>query len=258
MTLMPRPLPHADPDARPQFTLAGEAVHEFYAGTGIRSMAMTGGVLALMHLAKRGPKLWVRHAALDREHGAPYAAGLAEFGVDPAQVILVRTPDVTGALQAGLEGARCHGLGAVMIELWGEAKAYDLTASRRLVLAAKASGIGVFITRMAATPHASAAETRWLIHPAPSRALAARAPGHPLFDLTLLRTRHGREGLRYLVEWDRDVRDLVIHAVVTIADSLIDDRTGIDGTAPLSRAVAALPVNRPGMPGIEPAAQRHS
>jgi protein ImuA len=151
-------------------------------------------------------QLWVRHGAHDREAGAPYPAGLAELGIDPSRMLLVRARDVQSALQAGLEGARCASLGAAIIELWGESSLYDLTASRRLALAARASGSCVLIVRSAAAPHPSAAETRWLARAAPSRRLAANAPGRPAFYLSLLRGRHGQEGLNHHLEWNRDAQ----------------------------------------------------
>eukprot|EP01037_Dinobryon_pediforme_P027134 gene27134-29923_t len=154
----------------PQAGLARAALHELYAAQEADAAGVTGVALAFARLAKpQAPILWVRQGFLDREAGVPYPPGLAEFGLDPAMLTLVRAQDAQGVLQAGLEGARCAALGAVMIELWGEAKALDLTASRRLALAAKASGTPALMVRIAATPAASAAETRWLVRAAPSR-----------------------------------------------------------------------------------------
>ncbi|MCA0402094.1 MAG: hypothetical protein LCH38_14925 [Proteobacteria bacterium] len=166
--------------------------------------------LALMLGASRGnkAKLWIRHEALASETGTPYPAGLVELGFDPTLLLFVRALDVPSALQAGLEGARCKALGAVIIDIRGEARAYDLTASRRLALAAKTSGVPVFLLRSGATVKASAAETRWLARSAPSRALAAKAPGQPAFHLTLLRARNGQEGAQHHLEWNRDAQRL--------------------------------------------------
>ncbi len=80
----------------------------------------------------------------------------------------------------------------------------DLTASRRLLLAAKQSGVSLLLLRVDAMPMASAAETRWQVTAAPSRALAANAPGAPCFDVKLLRCRSRPAGQSWRLEWDRD------------------------------------------------------
>jgi protein ImuA len=179
----------------------------------------------------------------------PHPAGLAELGFDPAHLLLIRARDAPSALQAGLEGARCAALGAVIIELRGETRAYDLTASRRLALAARASGVRVFMVRSAATPMPSAAETRWLARAAPSRALAARAPGnrapgHPAFHLVLLRARNGQEGLQHHLEWNRDAQRLE-SGLSASADAPAACQPDGGASAPLSRRVVAVPVHRP-------------
>lgn len=219
--------------------------HEFYAGQEGDAITGIGAILALRHAAASRPALlWVRPTGLSGEIGQISPAGLAEYGQDPADMLLVRVKDARQALKAGLEGARCKALGAVLIEMWGEAKAYDLTASRRLALAAKASGTAVFLLRAAARPCPSAAETRWLVKAAPSRPLIANAPGPPAFDLTLLRARTGREGLCYRVEWDRNVRRFL--ACSTAADVERSESDGRSRTgAALSGAVVSFPFGRP-------------
>lgn len=193
-----------------QPALARAAIHEFYAARHADAPALSGCMLALgQALAQGRPALWVRQEAFDWEAGQPYAPGLCEFGLDPASLTILRVKDAIAALQAGLEGARCAGLGAVFLELWGEAPAYDLTASRRLALAARSSGVPVLVSRIGAKARPSAAETRWELRALPSRALAAQAPGLPAFELTLLRARNGREGLTYPLEWNRDDRQFL-------------------------------------------------
>lgn len=212
-----------------QSGLSRAALHEFYAAAEADAPATTGAALAFARLAADGrPVLWVRHEALDREAGAPYSPGLAELGIDPARLIFVRARDVQAALQAGLDGARCAAPGAVVVELRGEAKELDLTASRRLVLAARASGTSVLLARSAAQPQPSAAETRWRVRAAPSRALAANAPGHPAFYLSLLRHRGGRAPGEWHLEWNRDKG--------CFADG---------NAAPLSRGVVPVSFDRP-------------
>lgn len=183
------------------------AMHEFYTTRQIDAAGAGGCALAFTCSLTQGrPLLWVRHDAMDREVGTLHASGISDLGLDPAGMILLRARNTQSALQAALEGARCSSLGAVIVEFWGEASAYDLTASRRLSLAAKASGVPVFLLRSAARPAPSTADTRWQVHAAPSGLRAARAPGDPRFALTLLRARNGQEGLSLYLEWSRDAR----------------------------------------------------
>jgi protein ImuA len=235
------------------FVLPSEGLHEFYAAAHADAACLSGCALMLGRAAKPTPYLWVRHGDGDREVGSPCPAGLRELNTDPAQAILVLSRDPASALQAALEGARTPHLGAVIVELWGEAPAYDLTASRRIALAAKTSGVLVLMMRTAATPTPSAAETRWRVCAAPSRALAAQSPGHPAFEMTLLRARNGREGLRYCVEWDRDAGQFI---------SRIQRDAGIpvrgfpsSGHSALSGALVPVSFDRSGTSPIPPRRQ---
>jgi len=224
------------------FPLATAALHEFYAGRNDDGAALSGLALAAAGIeCPTRPLLWVRQDMLDRETGTPCSTGLEAHGFASSRLILVRVRDTLGAIQAGLEGARTAGLAMVLVELWGEGKAYDLTASRRFSLAAKTSGASVLVLRVAAHPAPSAAETRWLTRAAPSQALAARAPGNPAFEITLLRARNGQEGLRYCLEWDRDTRKFISRALPAAGGALIRP-------APLSGALAPVPFDRQGAP----------
>ncbi len=185
--------------------LARGALHEVYAANEADVASATGFAAALARSAAGArPILWVRQDALDGLTGRLYAPGLAEIGIDPNQVLLVRAPDVQALLRAGAEGSRCAALGAVLIEPWGQSKLIDLTASRRLHLAARASGTPVLLLRVSAAPAPSAAATRWQIAAAPSHALSGDAPGLPAFAATLLRQRGGAGGTDWTLEWNRD------------------------------------------------------
>jgi protein ImuA len=192
-------------DANLRGGLAVGAIHEIYAETVADAPAMTGLGLGFTHRLARGrPIVWVRRDFIDTEVGEPYRPGLAGFGLDPSGVTFVRTRTPLETLQAGLEAARCTALGVVLIELWGETKAFDLTASRRLVLAAQGSGVPVVMACAASVPQPSAAETRWRVRAASSRALPANAPGQPAFSVTLLRQRGGAAGQQWYLEWNCD------------------------------------------------------
>jgi protein ImuA len=227
--------------------IMNDALHEFYAARASDATAMSGLAIGLsLSMAGGRPVLWVRHGAVKAEHGEPYTPGLREMGINPSQLILLQPRDVTSALQGGLEGARCPALGAVLVELRGESPRLDLTASRRLLLAAQRSRTPVLLLRSEAEPRPSAAETRWRIRAAPSLPLATRAPGRPAFDVTLLRQRNGRDGLCFIVEWNRDTGYFEERATVqpSINRMAVDSIAGPGPT--LSGAVVPLPLDRPG------------
>jgi protein ImuA len=145
----------------------------------------------------------------------------------------VRARDGEGVLRAGAEAARCAALSAVLIEPWGEPRPFDLTASRRLALAAEASGVPVLLLRVAAAEAPSAARTRWQVRALASRALEANAPGAPAFALRLLRQRGGAAEREWRVEWDRDRHCFAER-------SLFDRSARTDHAAPLSRPLVPL------------------
>ncbi len=183
------------------------ALHEIFARQILdEPSAASFAVTLALRAAKDRPVVWVRQDFVGLEIGEIYAPGLAELGLSPDRLILVRARDAPGVLRAGEEAARCPPLGAVLIEPWGNPKALDLVASRRLALAAARSGVPLFMVRAGGAPAPSAAATRWSIAAAPSVALEAEAPGHPAFAVNLMRDRVGSAGRNWIVEWDRDNR----------------------------------------------------
>lgn len=198
--------PSAQPFPVQAATRAG--LHEIYGST-VDAAAATGFALGLAcQCRKRKPAiLWARHEALHSEAGYIYPPGLVEFGLSPAAITLVRLPHVQSLLQAGLDAARCRALAAILVEFQGDSSTYDLVASRKLALAAKNSGVALFVVRHGGRILASAAETRWHIRSRPSEARAAHAPGAPAFEVTLLRQRGSgtaQAGQTWCVEWNRD------------------------------------------------------
>ena len=183
--------------------LAKAALHEVYA-TALDAASAAAFTLLFARRANRAkPIFWVREAKA-RFDGKPYGHGLAELGIPPEMLFLVDAPDTIAALRAGADITRCGAVGAVIIEPFGKAAALDLTASRRLALAAGQSGVMTLLLRTGVEPMPSAARTRWQVASAPSTPLPANAPGHPSFDVTLLRHRGGIAGIETRLEWNRD------------------------------------------------------
>src|SRR6201996_8110584 len=161
-------LGHAGADAMLQGGLARAAVHEVFAA-GHQSAAATGFVTGLAgRVSARRPLVWVRQDFTAIESGALSMSGLAELGLDPRYLVTVCAADIEQALRTSADALACDAVGAVVLEVWGESKQLDLVASRKLTLAAQASGVTCLVLRVAATPSPSTAETRWIVRAAHS------------------------------------------------------------------------------------------
>ena len=198
-------LGHAEADAMLAGGLARGAVHEVFAEAGRQSAVATGFVAGLAaRVTARRPLIWVRQDFSEIEAGALSVSGLCELGFDPRCLVTVRAPDTDSALRTTADALACDALGAVVLEVWGGARQLDLVASRKLTLAAQASGVTALLLRLAATPSPSTAETRWIVRAAHSPPAAKwHAWGAPRFDAELVRNRHGLLG-RWIMEWECD------------------------------------------------------
>ena len=115
-------LGHASADAMLQGGLAKAAVHEVFS-EGRQSAAATGFVAGLAgRLTPRRPLVWVRQDFSEIESGALSMSGLGELGLDPRLLVTVRAADVDAALRTAADALACDALGAVVLEVWGEAR----------------------------------------------------------------------------------------------------------------------------------------
>ena len=196
----------ADVDAALGGGLARGRLHELFAAEREDASGAAGfaTMLACLMLPAGAPVLWLRQEEAERQDGRLHAPGLAEIGLDPARLVLAVLPDPVTLLRCAADVVRCAEVGAVVIELWRNPRALDLTASRRLAVAAEASGVTALMLRAQAEPSPSAAQTRWSVRAAASTALEAQAPGHTVLDIELLRQRGRPSGGRWLLEWDRE------------------------------------------------------
>ena len=193
------PLGHAGADEVLR-GLRREALHEVYAAEAGDSAAASGFAAGLAHRLCAGRSLlWIRQEFSALEHGEINGSGLLELGIDPSKLILLRVDHAKDALKAAGDALSCTGLGAVMIEIYGEHKALDLTATRRLMFATERDGVSAVLLRLGAEADASAAETRWIVRSAPSS--AEDDFGFARFDAVLARNRHGQTG-RWIMEWN--------------------------------------------------------
>src|SRR6202140_4699488 len=167
-------LGHAGAEATLQGGLALGVMHEVFAGAGRQSAAATGFVAGLAGRASaRGALGWVRQEFTEIQSGALSLSGWGELGLDSRTVVTVRAADVDTALRIAADALACDALGAVVLEVWGQARQLDLVASRKLTLAAQASGVTGLLLRVAAEPEPSTAETRWILRAAHSPPLSA-------------------------------------------------------------------------------------
>lgn len=179
--------------ALPDGGLPLACVHEV-AAAGVQPGPAMGFAAALMaRLAEPGrPAVWIGRV------GELYAPGLAGYGLTPDRLVVVgarRDADILWAME---EVLRSRGVAAVL----GEVAELDMTAARRLQLAAEAGGVTGLLLRPAGhRMPATAAVTRWILRPAPSRGEEGiPGVGAPRWHALLRRCRGGRPG-EWLLEW---------------------------------------------------------
>ena len=203
-------------------------LHDIYAVDGEDGPSGAGFGIASALAAGALPLLWLRSEACERSQGRLHATGLVELGLSADSLVLGVVADEAALLRAAADAARCAGLGTVLVESVGRAPGFDLTATRRLMLAAESSGVTILSLRIGAQPTPSAAATRWGVAAVPSIALdqggGGGAPGLPAFDVECLRRRGGPAGQRWRVEWDRDAKSFRRAPLSGVGLSVAPDR----------------------------------
>jgi protein ImuA len=185
-------LPARPPDA--------PAAAAFALAMALRAQAARGG----------GALAWIVEDSSAREFGLPYGRGLAAAGADLARFILIRARRPRETLFAMEEALKSPACAAVVAETFLTPRLYDLSASRRLLLAARrGGGLGLLAPRgIDAARFSSAAELRVEIAAAPPAILSARPPLSPVapfvWRLRLLKARASLSGEIDPAQW-RDV-----------------------------------------------------
>ena len=123
-----------------------------------------------------------------------FAPAIAQAGLNPDRVIYVEAHDEKSVLSCFEEGLRHGGLGCVVAEV----SHLSMTASRRLQLAAEASGTMALAlrrwrrqTEVADFGQPTAASTRWRVSVLPSRPLPVPGVGRHRWLVELIRARAG-------------------------------------------------------------------
>lgn len=174
--------------------LAGDGLHEIApaspALTDIAAATLFTAGVAARFATPGGVVLW----AVGRFD--LYAPGLEQAGLGPRSVLFVEAREDRQVLAAMEDALRHGGVAAVV----GEIKRADMTASRRLQLAAADGGTPCFLYRHWRKPEIeplaenSAAMTRWRVASAPSRPLGHPGVGRGRWEVTLARQRNGAPG----------------------------------------------------------------
>ncbi|MEQ1647061.1 MAG: hypothetical protein ABL898_00625 [Hyphomicrobiaceae bacterium] len=153
-------------------------------------------------LRSQGVIIYIRSDLAAMEAGELYGSGLMRLGLDPARLIIARLRTQLDILRAGHEATRCSAVGVVIIEI---ETPIDLTASRRLKLAAEASGVAVILLRATcgSVVLPNAAQMRWRVGAASSYPCLDHR-WQPTFDVTLLKHPDGLLERRQLIEWDHE------------------------------------------------------
>ncbi len=177
--------------------------------------AAAGFALALISLiqkqqAPKTPMLWIGTAEVFREAAFPHAPGLHQrFGIAPESILVSEAPKLADALWIAEEAARLKTLCAVLLELRGNPRGLDLTATRRLHRRAQEAGRPVFLLRQSARAEPTAAPTRLCIAPAQAglrqtvSGPLARSIGPPGFAVSVSKSRTALSD-QFLLEWNFD------------------------------------------------------
>ncbi|WP_378946597.1 ImuA family protein [Mesorhizobium sp. ANAO-SY3R2] len=180
----------------------------------VAGFALCLASLIRKHNARPGLVLWVGTAEVFREAGLPYAPGLAgQFGLAPEQMLLAEAPKPADALWIAEEASRIDEFATVIVELRGNPRGLDLTATRRLHRRAQDAGRPVLLLRHSAEAEPTAAPTRFVAAPAPAalrRTVAgplSHSIGPPGFTVEIGKSRTALAG-KFILEWNPDAHTL--------------------------------------------------
>jgi protein ImuA len=215
--------------------LAFGAVHELTPVSELQLGSAFGFGLAIAALAAGGSRqvLCIQTDFAALEAGSLYGPGLDRLGLSIDRLLIVRVAHPRDALWAFEEALKCPAMAAVLAELPGAGTAADLTATRRLSLAAQAGGGLGLMLRHRLYPLPSAAMTRWQVAAALSEPDRFGGLGGTRFDLSLHRNRRGRCG-RWIAGWNHDERTFVPQALSLGMAETARDRS--DRARPLLRS----------------------
>src|SRR5262249_14103619 len=149
--------------------------------------------------------LWIKTDFAALEGGALYGPGCDLFGLPSRALLIVKVAKPIDALWAMEEALKCRALASVICELPNDGVLADLTATRRLTLAAREGGGFGFLLRHRPSPLTSSAETRWEISASASTPDRFGGLGHTAFSAALTKNRRG-PAAQWTIVWDHHER----------------------------------------------------
>lgn len=176
--------------------------------------ASAGFALALSALMQKQaaadatPILWIADRVTSMETGVPYALGLKDFGLDPQRFLHAAPRKLDEALWLAETAVESGAFAVTLLEVKGNPAHFGLTESRRLSLRARAAGRPLLLLRQSGEEEASSTAFRFLVEPAPAairllpdRSMLGGSIGHPVFRLTLEKSRNPAP-LSLILEWN--------------------------------------------------------
>ncbi len=151
--------------------------------------------LAIAAAARPGLIVWVMEDFVFHENGAPYGPGLHHHGLPMERFVLVRTEGPRQTLWALEEALKSRACAAAIGELRDGARHFDLSATRRLTLAARAGrSEGLLLHTRPAQGLSTAAQLRFEVCGQPGPTLASAGgrrpiPTQPAWGVRVLKAR---------------------------------------------------------------------
>jgi len=189
----------------PQTGLAADGVHEI-APAAYGDMPAALGFAAALSLRRlegglvdERPLLWCRLSSARREWGRIYGPGLEALGLARQRLLTLTLNQPAAVLWTIEEALKSAALAGVVADIGPN---LDLTAVRRLMLAAERGRTPALLLFPALPEGGTSARSRWIVAAHASRPppFDDQAPGAPAWHLRLVRCRGGRPG-EWLVEW---------------------------------------------------------
>ncbi len=222
---------HAVHPARP----GDEAAATGFAFTVFAHLA---GLAAASRAGARLPRpiLWVQDRRARLEAGLPYGLGLARFGIDYKQLVIICTKTAFDALAATEIGLETPGLDGVLVELPLNLPVDMLALGKRLALRAERSGTPCVLQHASAVAVPAPVATRWQVGSGAAVVTDGWGLPVPAVDLGLVKNRFGPTGL-----WSALLQPpLTVTGASNVCVSPL--------SPPLSQPVDAVAVDRSGTP----------
>jgi len=192
-------------------------LHELAPAAPFHSGAGSGVALALSTLVPcDGPVVWVQQDFAALETGTLYGLGCDLFGLESARLLVARAATPRDTLWAMEEAVKRSGIAAVIGELAQEGQAADLTATRRLSLAAQQGGGLCLLLRQQEFFQPSAAATRWVVAATAGATDGLGGLGRTAFRLSLTKNRRGPCG-SWVLQWDHHAKRFLPALSVAVA-----------------------------------------